>query len=90
SLGVANGFGLFDLHGNVWEWCEDVWHGDYNGAPSDGRAWTSGGDQNLRVLLGGSWYNYGRYCRAAFRLNLAPGVRDFNYGFRVVVAARTP
>jgi formylglycine-generating enzyme required for sulfatase activity len=55
SLGVANAFGLSDLHGNVWEWCEDVWHPNYNGAPDDGRAWTTGGDQNYRVLRGGSW-----------------------------------
>jgi len=90
SLGVANAFGLSDLHGNVWEWCEDVWHPNYNGAPDDGRAWITGGDQNYRVLRGGSWFGDGWVCRAAYRYNSGPGDRDFDFGFRVVVAARTP
>ena len=51
----ANAFGLHDMHGNVWEWVEDCWHGSYNGAPSDGSAWTSGGNCGRRVLRGGSW-----------------------------------
>ena len=89
SLGVPNTFGLYDLHGNVWEWCEDVWHGDYNGAPTDGSAWTTGGDQNLHVLRGGSWYVNGGVCRSAVRINLAPGARGNVVGFRVVVSART-
>ena len=53
----ANGFGLHDVHGNVWEWVEDCWHGSYAGAPTDGRAWATGGDCERRVLRGGSW-NY--------------------------------
>jgi formylglycine-generating enzyme required for sulfatase activity len=56
SLGVANAWGLFDLHGNVQEWCEDDWHGSYNGAPADGRAWAAISNRAFpRVIRGGSW-----------------------------------
>ncbi len=58
SLGVANGFGLYDMAGNAWEWCMDNWHGNYNGAPVDGSAW-GGGDTSYRVLRGGSWTSMG-------------------------------
>ena len=79
----ANGFGLHDVHGNVREWVEDCWHGNYTGAPSDGRAWTRGGDCSARVLRGGSWYFSPRLVRSANRLRLATGYRDLNLGFRV-------
>jgi len=51
-----NGLGLYDMYGNVWEWCEDWVHDSYDGAPTDGSAWVSGGEQKTRVLRGGSWY----------------------------------
>jgi len=85
-----NGFGLYDMHGNVWEWCEDHWHSNYNGAPTNGSAWTTGGDSNFRSLRGGSWYGSPGYCRSAYRDYNRPGVRDPYIGFRVVCrAART-
>ncbi len=84
-----NPFGLYDMHGNVWEWCEDVWHSNYEGAPGDGSAWLSGGDSRYRVLRGGSWLNYGDFCRSADRSINGPGLRDYNIGFRVVVGLRT-
>lgn len=87
SLGVANAFGLNDMHGNVWEWCEDVWHKYYEGAPTDGSAWTSGGNHNRRVVRGGSWNNSGRNCRSALRSNFRPGVRYNVIGFRIVLPA---
>ena len=69
----ANDFGLYDVHGNVWEWVEDCWHGDYTGAPADGSAWTSGGDCGSRVLRGGSWNYEPRNLRSANRDGSPPG-----------------
>ena len=86
----ANPFGLFDMHGNVWEWCQDVWHINYQGAPTDGSAWLSGGDSSYRVLRGGSWYNPGNLCRSSDRFPNHSDIRNNLVGFRVVVAARTP
>ena len=83
---AANQFGLHDVHGNLYEWVEDCSHRDYRGAPSDGSAWTTGGDCKVRVLRGGSWANYSpESLRAADRYaSLAGGVRRANGGFRVV------
>ena len=79
----ANRFGLYDLHGNVWEWVEDAWHPDYQGAPTDGSVWT-GGDTSLRVLRGGSWDGYfPGYLRSANRIRYHPDKRDVSIGFRV-------
>jgi formylglycine-generating enzyme required for sulfatase activity len=67
SFGVANGFGLYDMHGNVLEWCADHWHSSYEGAPQDGSAWLDNDDNQRRVLRGGSWYRNPVYCRSACR-----------------------
>jgi len=61
----ANKFGLYDMHGNVWEWCEDVWHDNYQGAPVDGSAWMSG--DSLHLLRGGAWFLSDDYLRCAGR-----------------------
>ncbi len=81
---VANNWGLHDMSGNVWEWCEDVWHNDYYGAPRDGSAWLDGGNQSRCVLRGSSWSYVPRSCRCAFRFWLNKSDRLSNSGFRVV------
>ena len=84
----ANAWGLHDMHGNVSEFCEDVWHRNYNGAPDDGSAWTTGGDQSCRVSQGGSWGAKGGGPRSAYHHGrVVPGDTYSNLGFRVVVAA---
>ena len=79
----ANPFGLYDMYGNVWEWCEDDWYENYINAPIDGSAWTSLGG-NSRVLRGGSWVNDPRGCRSAYRNDFNRGDHSFGIGFRVV------
>ena len=79
----ANAFGLHAVHGNVWEWVEDCWHDGYSGAPSDGRAWTSGGDCGIRVLRGGSWDDRPGLLRSASRDWHTTGYRNDDVGFRV-------
>jgi len=78
----ANGFGLHDMLGNVWEWTEDCWNGNYNGAPVDGGIWTSGQCEE-RVLRGGSWDNNPRNVRSADRIRINADIRVNYYGFRV-------
>ena len=78
----ANGYGLYDMHGNVWEWVEDCWNDNYEGAPTDGKAWKSG-DCGRRVLRGGSWNSYPRDLRSADRLRNGSGLRVDSVGFRV-------
>jgi formylglycine-generating enzyme required for sulfatase activity len=80
-----NAWGLYDMSGNVWEWCEDDWHDSYIGAPTDGSAWIKNGNDNCSLLRGGSWGNYPINCRSAFRIFFIRRVlRNLNLGFRVV------
>lgn len=85
----ANAWGLYDMHGNLWEMCADRYHDSYNGAPADGSAWLSGGDSRLRILRGGSWRIDVSYLRSAHRAKPSPEYSSDDYGFRVVAVART-
>ena len=78
----ANGFGLHDVHGNVWEWVEDCWNDNYRGAPGDGSVWESG-NCSRRVLRGGSWDNEPGILRSAYRAWDWSGSRSDDTGFRV-------
>ena len=105
SLKIANAFGLSDMHGNVWEWCSDVWHENYNGAPVDGSAWDdldknhlinlrqklNDNDNHSRLLRGGSWHTFRGAAVRPFRDGLPLANRNYLIGFRVAcVAARFP
>jgi formylglycine-generating enzyme required for sulfatase activity len=98
SFGVANNFGLYDMHSNVWEWCLDDWHDNYKGAPTDGSPWFNSDDKlsdksGRAVMRGGSWFDTPQNCRSASRNFYDRDVRDnvdSNIGFRVVcVVGRT-
>ena len=81
-----NSFGLYDLHGNVWEWCLDDWHDSYEGAPTDGTPWLEE-NHPRKILRGGSWNNDPTYCRSGSRNYHSPDNADGKDGFRVVCGA---
>ncbi len=92
-----NAFGLHDMHGNVYEWCADDWHENYDGAPTDGSVWNASNDSGLdpgsdqrKVLRGGSWVSNPRRCRSACRDYFTTGSRSRSSGFRVVVLVSLP
>ncbi|MGC1306016.1 MAG: SUMF1/EgtB/PvdO family nonheme iron enzyme [Phormidesmis sp.] len=87
SFLVANAFGLYDMHGNVWEWCSDHWHENYAGAPTEGSAWLFNNENAYRLLRGGSWYNDPDDCRSVNRVRIARYLRHRNFGFRAVCAS---
>ncbi|VEP18449.1 Serine/threonine protein kinase [Hyella patelloides LEGE 07179] len=89
-----NSFGLYDLHGNVAEWCQDTWHDSYQGAPNNGSSWQENSDlavgearcdRNPRVLRGGSWLHLPGCCRSAYRLKAEPNSKSDAFGFRIAM-----
>ncbi len=82
---AENPFGLFDMAGNVWEWTQDCWHSNYDGAPTDGSPWLeqNGGNCTRRVVRGGSWIILPQNLRSAYRAWYGSGVWDYSTGFRV-------
>ncbi|MFL6276622.1 MAG: bifunctional serine/threonine-protein kinase/formylglycine-generating enzyme family protein [Blastocatellia bacterium] len=87
ALSAPNAFGLYNMHGNVAEWCSDYWHDSYIGAPADASSWESRGDASVRVLRGGSYYDGGDDCRSSARTRDPADIRLPFIGFRVVMVA---
>jgi len=81
---LENAWGLYDMHGNVWEWVEDCWHDNYQGAPTGGKAWLENGDCAVRVLKGGGWNSDAFYVRSRVRGSYGYGLNDVGNGFRLV------
>ncbi|WP_414548101.1 SUMF1/EgtB/PvdO family nonheme iron enzyme [Anabaena sp. CCY 0017] len=79
-----NSFGLYDMHGNIWEWCQDIYNSSYQGAPIDGSPWLNGSDNNIKLLRGGSWDFHAWDCRSANRYRFARASRYSSIGFRLV------
>ena len=85
---VANAFGLYDMHGNVWEWCADLWHDNYESAPTDGSVWITADNNSPYIILrGGSWSSDPRVCRSACRSSTNPDSRVNYIGFRIVACS---
>lgn len=80
---APNNFGLCDMHGNIWEWCADIWHENYVDAPTDGSAWLANGDRSYCVQRGGSWIDRASNCRSAFRVGDIAHNNDHIVGLRV-------
>ena len=78
-----NPWGLYDMHGNVWEWVQDRWHDNYKDAPSNGSAWEDG-NSSSRIIRGGSWHGNARHCRSADRHRYEPAIRSSSIGFRLL------
>jgi formylglycine-generating enzyme required for sulfatase activity len=85
-----NAFGLYDMHGNVWEWCADAWHDDYQGAPFDGSVWDAADKKTSRVLRGGCWHEIPGNCRSAVRLKANAEEREDFFGLRVALKMDFP
>jgi len=85
-----NPFGLYDMHGQLCEWCSDKWHINYDGVPTDGSSWETGTDNYYRVRRGGSWRTAAVHCRAGNRSCRAAGLSCRHWGFRVAVALAVP
>ncbi len=81
-----NPWKLYDVHGYLWEWCADTWHDDYTGAPTDGTAWTSGGDATRRVLRGGSWKDPAEQLTSSYRRAAKREMKDDAVGLRCVLS----
>ncbi len=84
TLGGPNAFGLYDMHGNVWEWCSDIWNESYEGAPTDGKSWDTGKIPYLRMIRGGAWDSLGGECRSNSRNRMTSTIRLNNIGLRIV------
>jgi len=83
SFPFANAFGLHEMHGNIWEWCLDSWHENYEDAPEDGKAWMNNGENVNHVVRGGAWLSGPTLCRSTSRASDSANNRSNTIGFRI-------